>query len=172
MVKNLKNTQIYLDLTFKGHPRSKVMRWTERPYIIYYMCFIQTLVTTCTVSEILTQVDRKGQNRIFRPWKWPLEWFHSLHILAQHCYYPIEASSCKTNGQHFGTTLSLYHNMAKNAKRAKSDLSNLEKMTFRAIQWKPGRQYKHREVSCQITRKFISPFWRKSSLKCCHKSQC
>ena len=28
----------YLDLTFKGHPRSKVMTSTERPYMTYYMC--------------------------------------------------------------------------------------------------------------------------------------
>ena len=30
----------YLDLTFKGHPRSKVMRSTKRTYMTYYMCFI------------------------------------------------------------------------------------------------------------------------------------
>ena len=28
----------YLDLTFNGHPRSKVMRSTKRPYMAYYMC--------------------------------------------------------------------------------------------------------------------------------------
>ena len=42
-----------LDLTFKGNPRSKVTRPTERSYMTLYMCFIQTLVTACTVSEIL-----------------------------------------------------------------------------------------------------------------------
>ena len=30
----------YLDLIFKGHPRSKVMRSTKRPYMTYYMGFI------------------------------------------------------------------------------------------------------------------------------------
>ena len=30
----------YLDLTFKGHPRSNIMRSTKRPYMTYYMCFI------------------------------------------------------------------------------------------------------------------------------------
>ena len=42
-----------LDLTFKGNPRSKVTRSTERSYMTLYMYFIQTLVTACTVSEIL-----------------------------------------------------------------------------------------------------------------------
>ena len=42
-----------LDLTYKGNPRSKITRSTERSYMTLYMCFIQTLVTTCTVSEIL-----------------------------------------------------------------------------------------------------------------------
>ena len=42
-----------LDLTFKGNPMSKVTRSTERSYMTLYMCFIQTLVTACTVSEIL-----------------------------------------------------------------------------------------------------------------------
>ena len=30
----------HLDLTFKGHIRSKVMRSTKIPYMSYYMCFI------------------------------------------------------------------------------------------------------------------------------------
>ena len=34
-----KNSIIF-DLTFKGHPRSKVMRSTGIPYMTYYMCFI------------------------------------------------------------------------------------------------------------------------------------
>ena len=42
-----------LHLTFKGNPRSKVTRSTERSYMTLYMCFIQKLVTACTVSEIL-----------------------------------------------------------------------------------------------------------------------
>ena len=42
----------YLDLIFKGHPRSKVMTSTERPYMTYYMCFIETCVITCTIQKI------------------------------------------------------------------------------------------------------------------------
>ena len=137
--KNLKNTQIYLDLTFKDHPRSKIMRWTERLCIIYNMCFIQTLVITCTVSEILVKIDPKyivkvkiGLSDLE---KWHLERFRSLHILAQHCYYPNEASSCKTIAQHFGTIAVWWPSQQFN-----------ENQNF------TGRQYKHREVPCQITR--------------------
>ena len=42
-----------LDLTFKGNPRSKITRSTERSYMTLYMCFTQTLDTSCTISEIL-----------------------------------------------------------------------------------------------------------------------
>ena len=42
----------YLDLIFKGRPRAKVMKSTERPYMTYYMCFIETCVITCTIQKI------------------------------------------------------------------------------------------------------------------------
>ena len=39
-IEPIKSTIIF-DLTYKGHPRSKVMRSTKIPYMIYYnMCFI------------------------------------------------------------------------------------------------------------------------------------
>ena len=31
----------------------------------YYMCFIQTFIIQCTVSEILAEIDHKGPNRTF-----------------------------------------------------------------------------------------------------------
>ena len=37
---------------FEGHTRSKVMRSTEIPYMTYCMCFIYTLVITCTIQKI------------------------------------------------------------------------------------------------------------------------
>ena len=37
----------------------------ERPYMIYYMCFIQTFIIRCTVSEILVEIDHKGLNWTF-----------------------------------------------------------------------------------------------------------
>ena len=54
-----------LELTFKGNPRSKVTRSSERSYMTSYMYFIQTLVTACTDSEILAQIDNKGLNWTF-----------------------------------------------------------------------------------------------------------
>ena len=36
----------------KGHPRSKVIKSTERPYTTYYMCFIETCIITCTIQKI------------------------------------------------------------------------------------------------------------------------
>ena len=33
--------------------------------MIYYMCFIQTFIIQCTVSEILAEIDHKGPNRTF-----------------------------------------------------------------------------------------------------------
>ena len=56
-----------LDLTFKGNPRSKVTRSTERSYMTSYMYFIQTLVTACTVSEILAQIDNKRPIGLIAP---------------------------------------------------------------------------------------------------------
>ena len=49
--KAIKNSIIF-DLTFKGHPSSKVMRSTDMPYMTYYMCFIYILVMTSTIQEI------------------------------------------------------------------------------------------------------------------------
>ena len=101
---------------------------TERPYMTYYMHFIQTLIIRCTVSGILAEIDHKDPNWIFLalkmtfraspylsyfstglvspqtliirctvteilaeidhkgpflPLKWPLEWFHTFHIIGQ-----------------------------------------------------------------------------------------
>ena len=109
------------------------------------MCFIQTLVITCTVSEILTQTDRKNQNRTFQSKKLHLEWFHSLHILAQHCHYPNKASSCSNSWAALRYYWSLYDNMAENVKKAKSDLSDLKKWPlerFNENQNSTGRQHK------------------------------
>ena len=63
----------YLDFTFKGHPRSWVMRSTKIPHMTYYMCFILTLVITCTVSEILVHINHKGPNLTFLTFKGALE---------------------------------------------------------------------------------------------------
>ena len=71
----------YLDLTFKGHPRSKVMRSTKRPNMTYYMCFIYTLVITCIVSDILVQIDYKGPNLTFLTFKM------TFRVTAHHLYF-------------------------------------------------------------------------------------
>ena len=93
-----------LDLTFHYNPRSNVMRSTERQYMTSYMCFIQTLVITCTVSEIFAQIDHKSPNWTFLALnKGHLYWFHSLHILSQYWHHPNEVAWCKINGQHFST---------------------------------------------------------------------
>ena len=87
--------------------------WGElKDHTSFTICvsYVYTLVITCIISEILTQTDRKGQNRTFRPWK----------------------------------------------------------MTWKAIQWNPPF-YRSSILSRGSTmskyRKFISPFWRKSTLK-------
>ena len=41
-----------LVLTFQCHPRSNVMGQTERPYMIYYMCFMQNLIRRCSMQEM------------------------------------------------------------------------------------------------------------------------
>ena len=38
---------------------------TERLYMTLYMCFIETLVMACTVSEMSSQIDHKGPNWTF-----------------------------------------------------------------------------------------------------------
>ena len=37
----------------------------------------------------------------FWPWKWPLEWLHTIYILGQYWYHANEATWCKKIGQHF-----------------------------------------------------------------------
>ena len=43
------------------HLRSKVLMQTEL-YMTFHVCFIETLVITHTVDEILAQIDHKGPN--------------------------------------------------------------------------------------------------------------
>ncbi len=87
-----------------------------------YTCFIQTLVITCTVSEILAQIDDKGL--VF---KGHLYWFHSLHISSQYWHHPNEVAWCKINGQHFSTAERFLIIWLKLRKNAQSDLSGLKK---------------------------------------------
>ena len=42
-----------LEFTFKGHPlKSKIMRSTERSYMISYISFIEILILRCTVYDM------------------------------------------------------------------------------------------------------------------------
>ena len=91
-----------LDLTYQCHPRSNFIRWTGRPYMPYYMCFIQTFIIRCTVSGILAEIDHKIGP--FWPSKWPLNWIHTFHILGQDWFNNKEATWCNKFGQHFITT--------------------------------------------------------------------
>ena len=49
------------------------------------MCFLEPLVIACTVYDILAQIDHKIKVQIgpLWPWKWPLDWFHTIHILGK-----------------------------------------------------------------------------------------
>ena len=55
----------YLNLTSKGHPRSKIFSPFGSPYMTSYLISIDTFSLSCTVFEIF---DFKG----FRVWSWPL----------------------------------------------------------------------------------------------------
>ena len=55
----------YLNLTFEGHPRSKIFSPFESPYMTSYLISIDTFSLSRTVFEIF---DFKG----FRVWSWPL----------------------------------------------------------------------------------------------------
>ena len=55
----------YLNLTFKGHPRSKIFPLFENPHMTPYSNPIDTFSLSRTVFEIF---DFKG----FRVWSWPL----------------------------------------------------------------------------------------------------
>ena len=44
-------------LTFQGHLKSKVLMQTENLYMNFYICFIETLLTASTVSEILARIE-------------------------------------------------------------------------------------------------------------------
>ena len=94
----------------------------------YYMYFIQTFIIRCTVSEILAKIDHKP----FWPWKWPLEWFHTFHILGQDWFHNKEATWCNKFGQDWIISIIM-------GKWAKSDLSDLENdllnNSMKSISW-------------------------------------
>ena len=55
----------YLNLTFKGHPRSKIFSPFESPYMPSYLTSIGTFSLSRTVFEIF-------DFKVFRVWPWPL----------------------------------------------------------------------------------------------------
>ena len=56
---------LFIPVYLTASTRSKVLISTERLYMTLYMCFIETLVMTCTVSEILALIDHKSPNWTF-----------------------------------------------------------------------------------------------------------
>ena len=56
---------LYLNLTFKGHPRSKIFSPFESPYMTSYLISIDTFSLSRTVFEIF-------DFKVFRVWPWPL----------------------------------------------------------------------------------------------------
>ena len=50
----------------------------------YYMCFVQTLILRCTVSDILAQIDHKGPNLTFLTLKSTFRAIPHFHILGQY----------------------------------------------------------------------------------------
>ena len=50
------------DLSMSSKVKLYKLNWKA---IIYYMCFIQTFIIPCTVSEILAEIDHKGPNWTF-----------------------------------------------------------------------------------------------------------
>ena len=111
----LKGLWPWFDL--KGNPRSKVTRSTERSYMTLYMYFIQTLVTACTVSEILAQIDNKGLNWTFLTLKitfnnqsTPLKFENSTRITSEKPYEAI----------HLGSTSILLINIEKYVKMSQT----------------------------------------------------
>ena len=55
----------YLNLTFKGHPRSKIFSLFESPYMTSYLISIDTFSLSRTVFETF-------DFKVFRVWPWPL----------------------------------------------------------------------------------------------------
>ena len=56
------------------------------------MCFIQTLILQCTVSEILAQIDHKGPNWTFLTLKMTFRVISHLHILGQYWFHNKEVT--------------------------------------------------------------------------------
>ena len=67
----------------------------------------------------------------FWPWKWPLEWFHTPHILGQDWFHNKEATWCNTFWQLFDTT-EQYQYLWENGPNL---IFLTLKMTFWIIQW-------------------------------------
>ena len=67
------------------------------------MCFTETLVTACTVFEILAQIDHQGPNWTFLNLKMTFRVIPHLSC-EQDRLHNIEAILCNTFGEHFATT--------------------------------------------------------------------
>ena len=136
-------TFCHLYLTYACPLRANVLMQTERLYMTLYMCFIDTLVMACTVSEKLAQIDHQIGH--LWPWKWPFEWIHTFYILGQDWLHTKEATRCIKLGQLFVISI----RMGKLAKpeNSSSNYPNLtvfwhfetRKRTFRAIQLLKGK---------------------------------
>ena len=125
-----------------------------------YMCFIETLLITCTVSEILAQIDHKGPNWTFLALnKVHLCWFHSLHISSQYGHHPNDVAWCKINGQHFSNAEQFMIIWLK--------LRKMHNQTFPTLQRWPLERFNHIhlltvhsytpwEASCQLHEQFLN----------------
>ena len=57
----------------------------------YYMCFIQTFIIQCTVSEILPEIDHEGPNMTLVTLKMTFKPI-PFYILGQHWFHNKEAT--------------------------------------------------------------------------------
>ena len=116
----------WFDLSMTSKVKFYQVNW-KAIYDLLYV-FLQTFIIRCIVSEILAEIDHKGQNWTFLTLKMTLEWFHTFHILGQDWFHNKKATWCNKFGQHFV--------MGKWAKPDLSDLENdLLNNSIQSISW-------------------------------------
>ena len=126
----------WFDLSMSSKVKLNPIRWTERPYMPYYVCFIPTVIIQCTFTEILAEIYHKGPNWTFLTFKMnfklnPYLSYYRTELISQQRSYMM---------QYIWTALPYYWIISIiMGKWAKPDLSDLENdllnNAMKAISW-------------------------------------
>ena len=129
----LKCHWLWLDLSMTSKVKFYQVIW-KAMYDLLYVFHTNFHHTMYRFWDIGWHRSQRSQIGPFWPWKWPLEWFHTFHILGQDWFHNKKATWCNKFGQCYYWIISII--MGKWAKPELSYLENdLLNNSMKSISW-------------------------------------